>query len=281
MKIILSRKGFDSGFGGYASLILPDGTLQSLPIPSSSDIITYAEVKSRYQDKKLLDLMLNVKGKIKEYEWKELDESINCHLDPDIDFYALERVKDWKGCFGQTGAAQTVLENADIGINDLFLFFGWFNECDEDGKNDKTSIKMKKGNGKHTIYGYLQIGEIVHTLTDRIPEWLKYHPHAYGNRVTNRNNCIYIAKETCSWNEKIPGFGVFKYRKELDLSKPGMSRSKWALPDIFKGLSITYHNEKSWKNDYFQSAARGQEFVIEENTNIMKWAQNIIERSVY
>jgi len=33
MKIILSRKGFDSSYGGYPSPILPDKTLLSLPIP--------------------------------------------------------------------------------------------------------------------------------------------------------------------------------------------------------------------------------------------------------
>jgi len=33
MKIILSRKGFDSKNGGIASPILPDGALLSLPIP--------------------------------------------------------------------------------------------------------------------------------------------------------------------------------------------------------------------------------------------------------
>lgn len=32
MKVILSRKGFDSTYGGYPSLILPDGELISLPI---------------------------------------------------------------------------------------------------------------------------------------------------------------------------------------------------------------------------------------------------------
>ena len=55
-----------------------------------------------------------------------------------------------------------------------------------------------------------------------------------------------------------------------------MSRSKWNLPDIFRGLSITYHTNNSWKDGYFQSAARGQEFVIEENIPITNWAQNII-----
>ena len=35
MKIILSRKGFDSENGGYPSPILPNGTLLSIPIPSA------------------------------------------------------------------------------------------------------------------------------------------------------------------------------------------------------------------------------------------------------
>ncbi|MBO4456467.1 MAG: hypothetical protein J5802_01965 [Butyrivibrio sp.] len=40
MKIILSRKGFDSTNGGCASPIMPDGTLLSMPIPSdeSNDV---------------------------------------------------------------------------------------------------------------------------------------------------------------------------------------------------------------------------------------------------
>ena len=88
MKVILSRKGFDSGFGGYASFILPDGTLQSLPIPSSSDSLTYSNVRSRYKNKKLRDLMLNININIKEYNWKIFTESTTCHLDPDIDTYA-------------------------------------------------------------------------------------------------------------------------------------------------------------------------------------------------
>ncbi|MEZ4682601.1 MAG: hypothetical protein R2932_51180 [Caldilineaceae bacterium] len=45
MKIILSRKGFDSSSGGVASPILPDGTLLSLPIPDATGPITYADLE--------------------------------------------------------------------------------------------------------------------------------------------------------------------------------------------------------------------------------------------
>ena len=35
MKIILSRKGFDSANGGIVGLIMEDGTLISFPLPSN------------------------------------------------------------------------------------------------------------------------------------------------------------------------------------------------------------------------------------------------------
>ena len=44
MKIILSRKGFDSEYAGQPSPILPDGTLLSMPIPYSNEIIKYTDL---------------------------------------------------------------------------------------------------------------------------------------------------------------------------------------------------------------------------------------------
>lgn len=44
MKLILSRKGFDSGYGGMPSPILPDGRLVPLPIPISHDRYTLADI---------------------------------------------------------------------------------------------------------------------------------------------------------------------------------------------------------------------------------------------
>ena len=49
MKIILSRKGFDSQYGKIKSPILPDGTLLSLPIPQENDTKTFDELY--YNDK--------------------------------------------------------------------------------------------------------------------------------------------------------------------------------------------------------------------------------------
>lgn len=63
MKVILSRKGFDSGYGGMPSPILPDGTMLSMPIPSDGDNVrfnelyhegqSYSEILSQLNPKKL------------------------------------------------------------------------------------------------------------------------------------------------------------------------------------------------------------------------------------
>jgi hypothetical protein len=80
MKVILSRKGFDSKFGGMPSPIMPDNTLLSMPIPSLngnnkySDLqyggISYETILKKLRPKKYNAIHLKYKGK--------------CHLDPDL-----------------------------------------------------------------------------------------------------------------------------------------------------------------------------------------------------
>ena len=44
MKVVLSRKGFDSSFGGYPNLILPNNEIVMLPIPSIDDTYKYSDI---------------------------------------------------------------------------------------------------------------------------------------------------------------------------------------------------------------------------------------------
>lgn len=275
MKVILSRKGFDSSAGGYASFIYPNGKMQSLPIPSTNDSIRYSEVTSLYKYASLYETMKSVNPKIRSKKMVELTQDTTCHLDPDLDENSLIRPVGWRGCFGQCNAAQTVLAKNKVGHNDLFLFFGWFKNYIE---NEKPSLES--GEGKHVIFGYLQIDEVLYTKGNNIPEWLQRHPHGTPVRSERDNNCIYIARKSASWNALLPGYGIFKYSPDLVLTKEGYSRSKWNLPDIFKNADIGYHNSNSWKDDYFQSACRGQEFVIQDNDAIEEWAKNIINIGV-
>lgn len=274
MKVILSRKGFDSGYGGYPSIILPNNEMITLPIPSNKEEdFCYSDLKTKY-NKSIYEIMKSLNPKIKLGKSMLLNTTTKCHLDPDLCEFSVPRQLGWKGAFGQINAAQKVLENNSVKEGDLFLFFGWFNDVEEINKK----YKFKKGDGRHTIFGYLQIDKIIYPNKNEVPEWLKKHPHASSlKRLNNPSNCIYIAKEKCTFNENIKGYGMFSYNEELDLSKKGMTRTCWNLPEIFKNVKITYHNKESWKEGYFKSACRGQEFVIEENKEIESWAIHLIE----
>lgn len=71
MKIILSRKGFDSANGGIVSPIMEDGTLISFPIPSN-DKDTYNDLIYCNQPYSIILNDLKYKG------------GPNCHIDPDL-----------------------------------------------------------------------------------------------------------------------------------------------------------------------------------------------------
>lgn len=277
MKVVLSRKGFDSSYGGYPSLILPDGRLVSLSIPGGDDEVRFSDVRSGYGNMTLYDIMCSIKDTIYCGKKKSLTKETCCHLDPDLLYESVPRAPGWRGCFGQAGAAQTVLEKNNVKKDDIILFFGWFNHY----SLDKGIFKQAQGDGKHIIYGYMQIEEKIYTNKDAIPEWLLYHPHVLERRVNRDTNCIFTARDRLSWDNNLPGYGIFKYSEKLDLTKAGLSRSKWELPEFFRNKQITYHSDTSWKDGYFQSAHRGQEFVIQEDDDILNWAKQIISENVY
>jgi len=159
------------------------------------------------------------------------------------------------------------------------LFFGCFRKTTY--KNGKLTY-VKNSPEVHAIFGYLQVEKV---LKETFPGWMKYYPHALADFcLTNSNNAIYVSRDVVSWDTSIPGAGPFQFYKGLVLTKDGCSKSKWDLdPDIFKGLEISYHITKNdyskpWRDDYFQSTAKGQEFVIEENSKVVQWAKRLIEK---
>jgi Nucleotide modification associated domain 3 len=278
MKIILSRKGFDSGYGGYASPIMPDGRLISLPIPLEDDVV-YSDLLVD-NDNSYFHLMNKLKSKIKSDKKSiELKDRPKCHLDPDLreNIFKNKRPNGWKPSFGQIDAAQTHLANQGVTIGDIFLFFGWFRKIEY---RDGIPRFVPNEPNLHVIFGYLQIGKIINTMKDKIPEWLSEHPHVKSEwRRLEPTNTLYVAADYLN-GSKIKGAGTLKFNEELVLTKRGCSRSKWNLGDIFKKANISYHSDTSWKDSYFQSAAKGQEFVVEDNAKISNWALQIIEKYV-
>ncbi len=117
MKLILSRKGFDSSAGGVPSPIFPDGRMVSLPIPDKKSVVTYGEIQ--YEGGSIGPLVEELTG-------GRILSKYRAHIDPDIARDSLPRQRGWRPIFGQTGQAQGHLRKSDVGVGDLFLFFGLF-----------------------------------------------------------------------------------------------------------------------------------------------------------
>ena len=272
MKIILSRKGFDSKYGGCASPILPDGTMLSLPIPGEREAdafqVEYADLLNESVGLSY-DEIWSALGK-KKYRCGQV-----CHLDPDIrKIHRKREVEGWTPAFGQCEGAQTHLENQGVGLGDLFLFFGWFRPAE---RGTKAPIQyIKKSQSVHALYGYLQVGEIV--KGEDIRKSLGWHPHAAQSHCQSKGNTLYLPTKELSLPgipDGLPGYGVFCYGQDLVLTAPGMSRSKWHMLDWMKSATISHHSAESLHADYFQSAAIGQEFVISECPEAVTWASEI------
>lgn len=270
MKVILSRKGFDSSVGGHASPILPDGTMLSLPIPSSLDRLPYHALK--HHDGRSYSQIIEELG-----AGARIAGS-GAHLDPDLVADTRPRHVDWRPSFGQIGAAAGHLRNQSVGVGDLFLFYGWFRHTHlVDGR-----LKFVSGRaGFHAIFGYLEVAEVIDTRSDMpLPDWLRDHPHAEPSRIAKPTNTIYVAAHRFSNRTQRPGAGAFRFNESLVLTRPGASRSRWNLDQsVFRNVTITYHTDAAWRDGYFQSYPRAQEYVVHADAMVTDWAHRLVASS--
>lgn len=114
MRLILSRKGFDSAAGGGPSPILPDGSILSLPIPETRGSRAYAELESP---------MGNFDKVITDLHGESRTRPRRAHFDPDLHADACLPPKGWVPAFGQDSAASAHLDNQGVSAGDLFIFF--------------------------------------------------------------------------------------------------------------------------------------------------------------
>ena len=255
MKIIFSRKGADSAAGRCASPLV-DGRPISIPIPTRQPTATCYG-----------DLADPIPRMIADLTRGRLSPDKPCHLDPDIGLHALNRPrpKNWRGAFGQISAALSHLRNANIGPNDLFLFWGLYQTCRNTGDGWRfTGLK------RHGIFGWLQVDRILdlgpdgsHAL-NQYP-WLFQHPHVRPN-WTNQN-AIFIAKERLNFGENIRGYGTFNQMIPLTWEGSKLP-STWDIPAWLDptagGVSMTYHPPQRWLGaGRLAAAPRGQEFVAD------------------
>jgi len=279
MKVIFSRKGWDSDCGGGPSLIFEDGAMLSLPIPET-DGVPYSGLRARgstYTDLMRQHGITSVRqpgiGRIPV-------EDATARLDPDLTSATVDRNPGWRPVFGQCDSAQGHLRNQGVGVGDLFLFFGYFSPTRE-------RRLAPHGQRFQALWGYMEIGSILSVGKDPVPEWAQDHPHFRHRNDPHfaRSNTIYVGADRLSLCDHLPGAQTLGcFRSNLRLTKRGATPSVWSLPAAFHPSNtvrpLTYHDEGAWTLDgdwvTLQTVGRGQEFVVEANQGILEWVSETI-----
>ena len=291
MKLVLSRKGFDSGSGGCFSPYNHDtGKYIWFPIPekvnSYSNQIRYTDilVKSEYIDglrgSNLSEVYNSLKGtdhvKLRKNEYASIyDGELFAHFDPMLGLppwiEESENCKIGKG-FGQFNAAPH-LEKQNVKEGSIFLFFGGF---------QSTSNKKISG---HYIYGWLKIKKRIESYKECIEiieEYnLQHHPHITEAAFErNQKNFIFIPDQWLFEDLGIPGCGYFATLNDhllLSNSKE-MNTATWKLPNFYyKNLTQVHQNTWNYLPDGSCTVKTGigQEFVTPLSEKGKGWLREL------
>jgi len=282
MKIILSRKGFDSRFGGVPSPILPNGQMLSLPIPSEIGCAaSHCE-----------NIEPNIVRLANDLTHGRIGNKTLIHVDPDLTESTLPRMPGWRPLFGQDGAAQSHLANQKIGSGDLFLFFGWYRHVQF--HNGRWRY-LRNCTGFHSLFGWMQVGEVIDVDAvgiQNLPTWACDHPHVrHAEVIAGQHNTLYVASDKLALSNNCvstPGAGVFsQWTEALKLTAPGQTRSVWRVPLWLEPKNrppLTYHTDPTrWTHNdgelHLRSVPIGQEFVLDTDyyPEAIRWALNIID----
>ena len=240
MRVVLSRKGVDSTAGACASVI-HDGRCLSLPIPVPD---AYPS-RLRYRD-------MGLPLPVEDLSGGALGSDRLCHPDPAF--------HGGMAVLGQVDAAQSHLENQQVGPGDVFLFFGLFREGQR-----KT----------HRIFGYLKVHEVRRLGRRPKPDTLIglpwAHPHTEGDIAHwPENNTVYIGA----------GATNAPAHDALRLTHPQGALTRWQVPEWLARCGLSYHaNPSRWSVPGELSAvSRGQEFVapIGTDTAAKDWLDHTI-----
>ncbi|MQX36493.1 hypothetical protein [Roseospira navarrensis] len=238
MKIIFSRKGFDSKSGRRPSPII-DGVPISLPIPLDRGSET------TYADLGLAEIVeATTKGRITGQNM--------CHHDP--------MFENGRCAFGQVDAAQGHLAKNGVGIGDVFLFFGLFAD-------------MGERNRHHRFFGYMTVEETIHLGKQPEPGsqpqgFSRRHPHTRG--TWGNNNTLYIGPGDMARTAhdmlrlSRPELGLCYWRVPAWLQSAGLTYHSKAAR--WQGV------------DTLNVVGRGQEFVcdIGDREDAHQWLDGIL-----
>ncbi|SFT61045.1 hypothetical protein SAMN02910301_2112 [Lachnospiraceae bacterium XBD2001] len=267
MKVILSRKGFDSANGGIVSPIFEDGTMISFPIPSY-DCDKYTDLQYNGASYREILSDLNYKG------------GESCHVDPDLDENRrINKIDGWEPAFGQIDAAAGYLKNIGIEKGDLFLFFGNFHYViNDDGhyKYVRRTGDFYKDKDLQVIWGYLQVGEILDNPDEIKKMW--WHPHACEQRRCNNTNVIFKASKTLSFDKSKSGAGLLTFDKKRVLTRENCNKATWKMNSVYDLNHVLSSRNNSAKNpsEGIYYAGIWQELGLVESDECTAWAKSII-----
>lgn len=289
MRVILSRKGYDSSFGSITSLVLHKRNntdeIIMLPIPCDNDTAIYNDLKLS-EDKNFFEKLIKLPG------YEKLKNK-KCHADPNlVDFFCdKESNGGFVGSIGPHNTAYSHLRNQGVTVGDdlkdkdgdLFIFYGVFREAHENGDG---SISLDDCKKRHMMFGYLQIGEdISNENIKKYTEehkWMKNQPHSNLDKYKDNSNHIFVAREKLSFAPELNGYGMFNFSKDnqlLYLTKNGSERlTDWHVEGL-KNRKISWNAGRCFdENGDIQVAKRGQEFVLEGIDEAEKWAIKLIKK---
>lgn len=264
MKLILSRKGFDSASGGTPSPYFADGSLFSIPIPDH-------RINTSYQA--MGHPRWNVGDMVEQLTRHKVTREHGAHIDPDLIAGNLPRTGQWRPLFGQYGAAQAHLRNQGVGPGDVFLFFGLFRRVNVEKGCFSWCQQTKPF---HAIWGYMQIEEVIALEGKTVPKrtWFGYHPHC---QFEAPQNTLYTGSQQLTLTghkSHLPGAGVLPHLlDDTRLTQPNATQvthwqlPKWIYPSGTK-KPLSYHGDLSrWSQNathtLLTAVARGQEFVLD------------------
>jgi hypothetical protein len=239
MRVIFSRKGFDSAAGKVPSPII-EGEPISLPIPAKG------RSKTSYR--------LAGLGKIVEQVTKGCIDADNlCHEDPVF--------LNGRWAFGQTGGPQSHPEKNGVGVGDVFLFFGLFASCNGRDRH-------------HRIFGYLEVEEVRRlgsqpSESDNPEGFLRQHPHTIGE--WNENNTLYLGSGAKSRSAH-PSLRLTKPGALVSI----WSVPTWLKE---AGLTYHSNPTRWADDNELRVASRGQEFVSNIGTEATprEWLRTMLD----
>lgn len=293
MHVILSRKGFDSSYGGSPSIILPNNKMISFPIPVESPEIGTASSDIKFENINLTleEIFKNLKleNKIRIGKTRKNSANLSYHLDPEIQNITALRNNKY-GTLGQRDAAlghilnvlnkakalkKSDFEKAAGGtsfpVDILFLFFGRFVKVN--------GAWTATGNQFHSVWGYLHATKLFkistsHNSISQKYEQLKNHPHYKNAQNYASLNGIFVGEK----------YGTLNFTDNLLLTdtKKGSCISDWNIKPLGFINSMTYNAKamataKASGNSSFRVAAKGQEFVVTDfdKTKMDDWLKKV------